>query len=450
MSAPHGIGAELRRELTRRIVQAQREWRAPAVSAGLVRDGELVWSEHVGAVDLDTQRVATNDTQFLIGSITKTFTAIAVMQLRDEGRLDLDDTVGTFLPDSRHARVPLRQMLAHASGLQREPVGHVWEDLQAPDREAFVAGLESAEQVLAPHSAFHYSNLAYGVLGEIVHRVSGVPWEQWVASRITEPLGMSRTSLTPLPDRAHGYHVDPYTGVATAEPIFAMAATAPIGGLWSSVADLGRFGAYLADPDDRVLAPSTVAQMCVPIILTDETWTGGYGLGFAMVRRGERVFVGHGGAMPGFLAGLRVSRAERTVAVVFANTTAGAAPSMFAAQLLDHVADTEPAQPTAWVPERPQPQLREVLGQWWTEGSPIVFFVRDGRLCSRIEGTPGTDSVFVDEGPDRYRVSEGRERGEVLQVVRNDAGGIEKMYFATYAVTRDPLAFGELTPLSRP
>ena len=99
----------------------------------------------------------------MIGSVTKTFTALTVMSLRDEGLLSLDDTLETYLPGTRHARVPLRQMLAHASGLQREPVGNIWETLVAPEREEFLAGVEDAEQVLPAHHAFHYSNLAYGL-----------------------------------------------------------------------------------------------------------------------------------------------------------------------------------------------------------------------------------------------------------------------------------------------
>ena len=138
-----------------------------------MRDGELVWSAHVGSARArePTPRRRPTTTQFMIGSVTKTFTALTVMSLRDEGCSRLDDTLETYLPGTKHARVPLRQMLAHASGLQREPVGNIWESLAAPEREAFLAGVEQAEQVLPAHHAFHYSNLAYGLLGQVVERV---------------------------------------------------------------------------------------------------------------------------------------------------------------------------------------------------------------------------------------------------------------------------------------
>jgi CubicO group peptidase (beta-lactamase class C family) len=445
--AAEPLSPALQRELLTRVVAEQRAWRSPGVSVGVVRDGELVWTTHVGSARLDPAPVrAGDDTQFMIGSITKTFTALAVMSLRDEGRLALDDTLDAHLPGTRHARVPLRQMLAHASGLQREPFGHIWESLEAPEREAFLTDVEHTEQVLPPHHAFHYSNLAYALLGAVVERVTGQGWEQVVRERVLDPLGMNRTGLTPADDRAVGYQVDPYAGTAREEPLFRLGATAPVGGLWSSVADLARYAAYLARPDERVVRPETVEEMCRPIIMTDvDGWSGAYGLGFGMGRRGERVYVGHGGAMPGFLTGLRVRRKEGVGALVLANATSDALTLRLATDLVEAVLEAEPPVAAAWVPESEQPQVVELLGLWWSEGSPITFFVRDGQLWSRLgDDDPLSETRYAVEGPDRFRAVEGRERGEVLEVVRRDDGSVEKLYFATYAVTRAPLAFADL------
>lgn len=451
VTSPASVGPALSdglaRRLETRVRSAQREWQAPGVSAGVVRDGALVWSGHVGCARLgDEPRPAADDTQFMIGSVTKTFTALAVMSLRDEGRLTLDDPLEAHLPGLRHARVPIRQMLAHASGLQREPVGRIWESLEAPDRDAFLAGVDEAEQVLPAHHAFHYSNLAYGLLGQVIERVTGRDWEDVVRERILDPLGMTRTGLVPADDRALGYQIDPYAGTATVEPLFILNATAPLGGLWSTVADMARYAAYVARPDDRVVRPETVEEMCRPIILTDpDGWTGGYGLGFGMGRRGERVYVGHGGAMPGFLTGLRVRRKDGVGAVVFANSTSVAEPLALATDLLETVLDHEPSLPSTWRPESPRPELAPLLGLWWSEGSPITFFVRDGQLWSRLsERDPLSETRYAADGPDRFRAVEGRERGEVLEVVRDDSGEVERLYFATYAVTRQPLAFADL------
>jgi CubicO group peptidase (beta-lactamase class C family) len=441
------LSAGLERDLLGRAVSAQRSWRSPGVSVGVVRGDSLVWSAHVGAARLAPEPVpAGDDTQYMIGSVTKTFTALAVMTLRDEGRLSLDDTLEAYLPGTRHARVPLRQMLAHASGLQREPVGNIWETLEAPDRAAFLTGVEQAEQVLPAHHAFHYSNLAYGLLGQVVERVTGQGWEDVVRERVLEPLGMTRTGLTPGSDRAVGYQVDPYAGTAREEPLFTLNATAPLGGLWSTVADMARYAAYVASPDDRVVRPETVDEMCRPLIMTDvDGWSGAYGLGFGMGRRGDRVYVGHGGAMPGFLTGLRVRRKDGVGAIVFANATSGALTLALATDLVEAVVDAEPSLASAWVPEAPRPDLEDLLGLWWSEGSPITFFVRGGELWSRLaDDEPLSETRYAAEATDRYRAVEGRERGEVLEVVRAPDRSVERLYFATYAVTRAPLAFADL------
>src|SRR3954447_5168380 len=119
--------------LAAEVADAQRRWRTPGLFVGVARHGELMWSSHVGSARLDPPKPADDDTQVMIGSITKTFTALLVMQLRDEGRLTLEDPLGTWLPESRHAALTVRRLLSHTSGLQREPVGHLWESLDAPD-----------------------------------------------------------------------------------------------------------------------------------------------------------------------------------------------------------------------------------------------------------------------------------------------------------------------------
>jgi CubicO group peptidase (beta-lactamase class C family) len=441
------LGGLLVRDLERRVRQAQSQWHSPAVSAGLVRDGALVWSAHVGSARLDPFAAPTDDTQYMIGSITKTFTAVLIMVLRDAGRLSLDDRLEKHLPQTRHGAITIRAMLAHASGLQREPVGRIWESLDAPDQERLLRELEDAEQVLPAHYAFHYSNLAFALLGQIVELLEARAWSDVVAERILAPLEMKRTGLTPEDaDRALGYQVHPHTGVATLEPRFDLKATAPFGGLWSTVADLGRYASFLADPIEEVLASDTLEEMCKPLIMTDlEGWTRAYGLGYDLQRIGERVLVGHGGSMPGFLAGLRVRRQDRVGAVVFANCTSGADTVTLAGQLVSAVLDAEPSLARAWTPSQPQPDFDGILGSWWTEGGEIVFEVRDNVLWSRVPGgLPIADTRFAAAGDDRFRAAAGRERGELLEITRGPSGEVSRMHFATYALTRNPTSFAHL------
>ncbi len=441
------LGAAVVRDLERRVREAQSTWHSPAVSAGVVRDGALVWSAHVGSARLGPLAAPNDDTQYMIGSITKTFTAVLIMALRDAGKLSLDDRLDTYLPQTRHGAITIRQMLAHASGLQREPVGRIWENLDAPDQERLLRELEAAEQVLPAHFAFHYSNLAFALLGQIVELLEGRAWGDVVTERILVPLEMKNTCLTPDETRrALGYQIHPHTGVATVEPRFELRATAPLGGLWSTVADLGRYASFVADPIEEVLAPATVDEMCRPLIMTDvESWARAYGLGYDLQRTGERVLAGHGGAMPGFLAGLRVGRQDRVGAVVFANCTAGAETVALATQLVNAVLDAEPSMARVWTPSQNQPDLEGILGSWWSEGQEIVFEVRDNMLWSRIAGgLPMADTRFSRVDADRFRADVGREDGELLEITRGPGGEVRRMHFATYALTRTPTAFADL------
>ena len=197
---------------------------------------------------------------------------------------------------------------------------------------------------------------------------------------------------------------------------------------------------------DGVLPKAMLDRMARVQTMVDEArWSLGWGLGLELYRRGDRVFVGHGGAMPGFLAGLVVERAERTGAVVLTNTGAGAGPEALALDLAVAALDAIPRTPEAWTPgEAVAPELEGMLGPWWTEGSEIVLAVRDGRFRAELTDGPAGRNIswFEPDGVDRWRVAEGRERGEVLRAVRGDDGAVEKLYFATYPLTRLPSTFG--------
>ncbi len=440
---------QLAGRLDRLVASAQRDWRAPAVSAGVVRDGEMVWSAHVGSASLEPAEPPTDDTQYLIGSITKTFTAVLVMALRDEGRLALDDPVSAVLPQLSSPTLTPRRLMAHASGLRREFTGRVWESLDPPDGQRLLAELAEAEQVLPPHLAFHYSNLAYAALGQVVARLDGGSWEESVHRRILAPLGMSRTGLTPEPTAATGYLVHPHAATVLLEPRLELRAAAPSGGLWSTVADLARYAAFLADPVPEVLAPDTLEEMTHPVVMADlDAWTGAYGMGFGLGRFGERVLVGHAGGMPGFTSGLQVRRSDKVGAVAFANSSAGADPLELAASLTLAVLDEQPSTPEPWRPSRRRPELDGILGSWWSEGAELVFEVRRDELWSRVVALPGgrADTRFERVADDLFLAVQGRERGERLEVVRDEGGWVRRMYFVSYPVTRTPLPFGAREP----
>src|SRR3954469_1214883 len=194
-----------------RLVQERQADRLPSVAAAVVQKGEQLWATAVGAADYDEDRAATPETQYRIGSITKTFTATAVMQLRDAGGLDLDDRLEQHLPGLHHGSPTIRRVLAHLSGFQREP-GEMWVSGEVPTIEQLLASMDTYELVLPAARAHHYSNLAYALLGELVARRSGMTYTRFVDERILAPLDLARTSWQPEEPYAQGYLVDEYSG----------------------------------------------------------------------------------------------------------------------------------------------------------------------------------------------------------------------------------------------
>ncbi len=436
------------RELRRIVLERQRKGRVPGVLAGVVRDGSLLWHEGVGAARLDQPDVPPGpDDQFLVASNTKTFTAAMVMQLRDEGRLRLDDTLDTLVPGLSRGDLTVRQCLAHVSGMQREPLGDVWEHLEFPDRDTLLADFDRAERVHQPHRLWHYSNLVYSVLGEVVARLDGREWYASLRARLLDPLEMHRTTVGFDGRHADGYFVPPYTDVPVAQPPHDLRALDPCAGLASTAGDLARWSGFLADPEAEVLAPATVEEMCEPQTLIDrDDWSAAMGLGFFLVRSGTRTYAGHTGGMPGHITALFTDRTARTGGLALTNS--GTTPDIagFAIALADLVTDRDPVEAEPWRPGAGVPdELADLVGVWWTEGSPFTFSVRQGRLESRApslsEHKPA--SVFEQLEPDLFRTVAGREQGELLRVTRDAAGRPVQMNWATYLVSRAPLAFGE-------
>ncbi|HET6213637.1 MAG TPA: serine hydrolase domain-containing protein [Micromonosporaceae bacterium] len=429
------------RRLDEIIGDTQSRGRVPTLVAGVVRDGELVHVTGAGELPADLA-----DTQYRIGSISKTFTAALVLRLRDEDRLALDDLLYRHLPGTPVGGVTLRQLLGHVSGLQREPEGEWWERSAGASVDALLAGLTPDKLAHPPHRAYHYSNLAYGLLGAVLTRITGEDWASLVGKRLLEPLGMARTTYQPVEPYARGYVVHPWYGTLNEEPRHDHAAMAPAGQLWSTVADLVRWAAFLADPAPAVLAPATVAEMYAPVVIGDpDSWSSGHGLGLELWRRGERVFVGHTGSMPGYLAVLAVHRPSRTGVVGFANayTLRGSSVSTLGLDLLTAVLDREPAHPAPWRAQAvaAPASVQALCGRWWWMGREYAAAcdASAGELVITPLSVPGaTPWRFSEDGPDTWRGRSGMNDGELLRVRRDPDGTPATLDIATFIFTRTP------------
>jgi len=422
------------------LSRAQAEGRAPTVAGAVVRDGVMV---HFGAFGSDpaTGEVPTRDTQFRIGSITKTMTAVLLMQLRDDGKLSLDDLLyGHLSGTPLGSAITLRHLLGHVSGLQREPDGPWWERSDGATLDEFLAGLTPDKLAHPPHRTYHYSNLAYGLLGAVLQRVTGLEWGELLRERILEPLSMVRTNLTEVEPFARGYVVHPWYGTLREEPRTDTGAMAPAGQLWSTPADMAKWAAFLAGGHEAVLSPATITEMCAPVVISDlETWSAGHGLGIELYRRGERVYAGHGGSMPGYLAHLLSHRPSRTGSVVFAGayTLAGKRIGDLNRDILTTVLDAEPAPVKAWVPPTGAAAEHELAGTWWWMGRSLEmhFDPVESLLVAQLSPVPGK-WVFKNEGTDLWRCTSGSNDGEVMRVRRDASGQPSELDIATLVHTR--------------
>lgn len=429
----------------RLVRTAQRDKRAPGVVAAVIHGDTVVWQGAAGIARPGER--ATPGHAVRIGSITKTFTAAAILQLRDAGALDLDDRLEQHLDVPAHKGPTIRRLLSHLSGLQREPPGEIWQTLVDHEEQALLAALPDAEQALPPGQRFHYSNLAFALLGQVVAARAGAPWWETVQERLVRPLGLARTAFDPDATAPHadGFWVRPYEDVLEAEAHVRLAGTAPAAQLWSTVGDLCQWGRFLGGKGDpAILAHATLEEARVPQAMVDEAWLRAFGLGVILYRRGERVYAGHGGAMPGFLAEVVYSAKDGVGAAVAANTSSGFDAGTLALDLAEEAAGAL-VGPEEWVPGEAAPAgVAELLGHWWSEGAEFTFRWHDGALEAQPAGAPRGKFVsrFAQEGPDRFRVASGRECGEALLVERGPGATVERMLLATYQFTREPVVFG--------
>lgn len=425
--APSSLLPSTDRVLLARVARAQRDGRCPSLVAGVVRDGGLVWSAGRGAVEEPV-----DDVQYRLGSISKTVCAITVLRLRDEGLLDLSDTLERHLPGTPVGDRTLTQLLSHTGGVTSESPGEWWERTPGADLP-----LSAADRVLPAGRRFHYSNLGFGLLGELVGRIRGRSWDEVARDEVLHPLGMHRT--TPRPDgrAAQGYAVHPWSDELLAEPEHHAGTMAAAGQLWSTAADLGRLGAFLLGDGAEVLSPSSIEEMTLPagVDFSAPTWSS-YGLGVQVQNLvgpdgTARVLVGHGGSMPGFLAGLWADREEGTAALALANVTSGldgGLPAALLAELRTH-------EPTVVAPWRPSasPVPAALLGPWFWGPSPYVLrAVPGGLLHLGGLGRPGRSSRFR-PGPGGTWVGlDGYFAGETLRFEE------DSLNLATFVLTRTP------------
>jgi len=372
----------------------------PGLSLALVDGDEIVWAQGFGVAERGTPAAA--DTVYRVGSVSKLFTDVAVMQLVERGELDLDAPIETCLPELAPRNpfggaITLRELMSHRSGLVREPPVGQYFDPTEPSLAETVASLNGTELVYAPGSRVKYSNAGIAVVGYVLERLAREPFAATVQRAVLEPLGLEHSVFAPTPELerrlARGVMWS-YDGREFAAPTFQLG-MAPAGSLYSTVLDLGRFLTVVFDdgrgPGGPVLQPATLAEMLTPQF-AEPGARRGFGLGFAIGELAGHTTFGHGGTIYGFATQLQFMKDEELGAVVCANVdVVNSVTNRIArqAQLVDadHVRlgdvayeRVEREQP-APVPER----FAGLVGEYSWDHDVLFIYEQDGVLHALIE-----------------------------------------------------------------
>jgi CubicO group peptidase (beta-lactamase class C family) len=426
-----------------RLAREQAELRLPSVAAGLVRDGELIWSSGRGRIpDRDGAGSAPGaSTQYRAGSITKTFVAVAVLRLRDAGRLSLSDPVGDYLSAGAAGPMTIGQLLSHSAGLRAETAGPWWERTPGSSlAELTASSLDAGAARFRPGRLFHYSNVGYALLGALIATLHDRPWHEVIAAELLAPLGMTRTTTRPQPPFAPGFAVHPHADVLLAEPEHDAGAMAPAGQLWTTVGDLATWARFLAGDTGGLLAAATLAEMREPIVIAEtpgQPWTAGYGLGLQLWNAGGVRYYGHTGSMPGFVALLQIKDAAGSdSAVAAANSTTGFGWTL-GTDLLATLADLEPRCPAEWTPAEVGGDLLDLLGTWYW--GPAQHTLRLAGDVLELAREPAGGSIrFRQEAGGGWRGVDGYQAGEPLVPVRGPDGTVIALDIGSFSYTRTP------------
>jgi CubicO group peptidase (beta-lactamase class C family) len=289
------------------------------ITIGIVSGGNLVWTKSYGYADVARKIPATKDNVFGIGSITKQFTALMLLQLVEQGKVRLSDPVEKYLPEvnklqNRFAGAPpvtLIQLATHTSGLDREPDDEQMLYIKGPVSEwdkKLIATIPRTRFINEPGTRYSYSNIGYGILAAALSRAAGEPYVEYIQKHILKPLGMSQTAFSlderMKENRAKGFLIE--NGKADAEEPERQFRDgsgwrASVGGLYSTVEDLARFVAFeLGEGPASVLDKKTLEANFKRVYSAFSDFNYGYGIGFQFFRRGNLNALGHTGVLAGY------------------------------------------------------------------------------------------------------------------------------------------------------
>lgn len=436
--------------LTSWIAQQAAFRRATGVQVAIRSGDEVVLDTAWGVADVTTGEPLRTDHLFRIASHSKTFTATAVLQLVEQGRLRLDDTVAGYIPELAEHPIgtrTVRELLGHQAGVIRDgDVADFWQlDGPFPDRAALLDDVLANGEVFAANQHFKYSNVGYSLLGLVIEAVAGTGYVEHLRSAVVEPLGLTRTGAEYDPARAEEYAAG-HTALLDADDRreriehVDTAAMAAATGFFSTAREMTSYGAAHFFGDERLLSDASkrIIQRQESVVSAYGTELGRYGVGMDLHTFGERDVVGHSGGYPGHITRTYIDPTDKLVVSVLTNAIDGPADAIAVGliKLIDLALNPPQDSAPAQSPERFTGRFANLWGI-----SDIVEL--GGRLVlirpTAVDALGGFEELSVIDD-DHLRIHAGPgfgTVGEVLTIDRKDDGSIRSI---RSAMTQWPLA----------
>ena len=414
----------------------------PGIAVGVVSDQELVWATGFGFADIKGKVPMTPATKFRMASHSKLFTAIAIMQLREQGKLRLDDPVSKYLSwfkakpaGDDDGPITIEQLLSHSSGMQREAGDH-WTSFEFPTAAELRQLYGDRQAAFAPSVRWKYSNLAYSIAGMVIEDVSGEGWADYVGRHIFQPLNMSASSVDKnVVGLAVPYGRRMPDGTREVLPFVDARGMAAATGITSNVDDMAKFVSAQfrrgMSGGAQIVSTGSLREMH-RVRSVEENWTAGTGLGFDVSRINNRTYVGHGGGYPGNTTMTLIQLDDKVGVIVLTNTN-DSSPSDIARQLMATVgqAAAKAAAPkpvtVAW-----DPAWARFAGLYRGRNGDAQVILLNKRLVIVTPNATNVDNPVTLEplGGGRFRFVAPTGGGVVGEVVRfvEENGRVTKMY----------------------
>jgi CubicO group peptidase (beta-lactamase class C family) len=442
--------------LDARLADTQEFKQIPGIAVAVVLDQEIIFSRGYGYANLEKKTPMTTQHVFRVGSITKLFTATMMMQLRDAGKLCLDDPIEKYVPafhiksnfpDSRPPT--FRMVVSHTAGIPVESSLNVWADLKFPPIQVFLEKLSESEIIVPAYTQIKYSNLGISILGHALEVIAKKPYREYIKEHILDPLLMNNSSFDLTPEmEAHlatGYMAGA-DGALTVAPIFDMGGMTPAGQLYSTVEDLAIFIMlqYRDKPTGgaQILGGTSLREMRSPVFMTSSETDPGVGIGWFLEKTCEKhTHIGHTGAVHGYSSHITLVP-DLKLGLAFCINSMKGDDLKISNDAIDSLASlvarlTDEQEIVEQRKAAYRPEWEPYLGEYLLFGRKIFIKVLDNMLTMSMLGDEaGARNVLLPEGEHTFRVKGPAADGEKLVFIFGKEGKVKEVRVGGYVMER--------------